>query len=330
MSSDAPVTDKSANVKTPKGKTPKVKHPKTANPNREILGTLKRALKGDEEQRKAALVQLETLVSRGDTTAMRVLASTLSKTQKPEEQARAFTLYKTAGDAGDADALFAIALAHRDGRFGQAQDLEKVEKFMKLSADAGHPKAQLIALKKLMPGKGGVGDVGAAWKLYKSGYSKHASSHAMMGAQLESGKHLAQDFERAASLYARGAERGDAAAAFKLYRLYSHPKRKVGTPALAMDALRKAVELGHEEASSTLDQLLESRKRELEADTPAAYEAAARDGDSAAKLWLGRAYAAGSHGVMRDIDRATYWLQSAAEDGLAEARAELDELVSQR
>lgn len=139
----------------------------------------------------------------------------------------------------------------------------------------------------------------------------------------------AGDYLRAAMLWRRLAEQGDADAQYNLGILHYHGQGVSHNPAAAVDWYRQAARQGHPAAQYNLG-VAYARGIGLEQDWRAAmrwWQQAAAQGHAQAQYNLGFLYATGL-GVERDPARAAAWWQQAAQQGDAAAQYNLGVLYA--
>lgn len=199
---------------------------------------------------------------------------------------------RTAAEAGDTAAQYALALRHHQGQ-GVTQDFATAARWLAQAANAGHAPAQNLLGRYYFEGLGGPRDP--------------AMGRRLLGLAARAGDpgHIHD--------YARAIEAGDGTED-------GAPPDPVG----AAPVYEAAAGQGHVEAAVSLGVLLQEG-RGVAQDLPRAlalYEAAARAGSARAVNNLGLMYVRGQ-GVEQDYERAAALFTAAAEAGLAQAYTNL-------
>jgi uncharacterized protein len=233
-----------------------------------------------------------------------------------------------AADAGSSEAQHRLGVIFAEGLSGTPRNDKRAAELFEKAAKAGHHRAQVNLGLLYLRGQGVPRDLvqARAWlEKGAAGDDPQALYTLARAMELSEGNAVA-DPVRAADLYRRAAEKGNALAALRYGLALSDGIGVKADPAAAQRWLLQAQESGVPEAALALAdmtaRLPPSRdKAEREKVVQLAvswYESAARAGVPSAQFKLANAYFAGA-GVARDPAQALSWYLRAAKQGLPEA-----------
>ncbi len=190
---------------------------------------------------------------------------------KEKDYARAYKEWKTAADAGQAEAQFDLGVLYAQG-FGVQRDLTEATKWYRKAANQGNAEAEFALGQMYSRGWGVPNDTADAMRWFQMANSVD-SEGPPTGWAAVSGYGVEKDSKQAAKWYRMAADKGHAEAQFNLARLYA-----------AGDGVKK----DEEQAARWVS-------------------ASATQGFAPAMTELGERYAEG-RGVTQDDKRAYFWL----------------------
>jgi len=268
---------------------------------------------------KQALTWYLKASERGNSRALFKLGQMLSVPQDELAQ----NCYRQAAEKGVVEAQVMVA-ASVAAATPDAADQGQAFAWYQKAAESGLPSAQYIVGTYFESGKAGPADLQQAIAWYrKAARQGFAPAQTQLGLMYLRGDGVPKDNKQAFSWIARAAEQGDAEACHQLGLMYERGVGVAVDPLLAESNYLKAAEHGDVRAQLRLAALCAVDRATLAADW---YERAAANGNSQAKLQLGRIFAHGT-GVEADLEKALALLLAAAEDGEPEAWLELARLL---
>jgi len=242
-----------------------------------------------------------------------------------------------AADAGSSEGAHRLGLVFAEALAGVPRNDRRAAELFEKAANAGHLRAEINIGILYMRGQGVSRDLvqARAW-LEKAAASDNPEALYALGRAMETGEGNAlADPLRAADLYRRAAEKGNALAALRYGLALMDGVGAKRDAAAAQRWLIQAQESGVPEAALAL--------ADMSARTPPSrdkaanekilrlavswYEVAARAGVPSAQFKLANAYLAGA-GVERDAAKAQNWYLRAAQQGLPEAQHALGTMLT--
>lgn len=220
----------------------------------------------------------------------------------------AFKLYETSAKQGNVDAQFNLALCYEEGK-GTEIDLKEAIKWYEKAAEQGDANAQ-FNLCSLYFNKDDMESIlkGLDWLV-------RAARKGM-----EEAGNLLRDFM---AEIIKLAELGDAEAQFLLGRSFQNGDGVIMNQDEAFKWYKLSAEQDYDKALNNLACIyLECENYE---EAKECFERAAKQNCALAQFNLGTMYNNGNT-IERDITKAIYWLEKAAEQGLEEAKEVLDKI----
>jgi uncharacterized protein len=241
-----------------------------------------------------------------------------------------------AADAGSVEASHRLGLIFAEGKAGIPRNDQRAAELFEKAANAGHLRAEINLGILYLRGQGVTRDLvkARAW-LEKAAANDDPDALYALGRAMETSEGSAlADSVRAADLYRRAAEKGNALAALRYGLALSDGLGVKRDPAAALRWLIQAQENGVPEAALALgdmaaripasrDKATNSKVLQLAVGW---YEVAAQAGVPSAQFKLANAYLAGA-GVERDPSQVRSWYLRAAQQGLPEAQHALGILL---
>jgi TPR repeat protein len=234
-----------------------------------------------------------------------------------------------AADAGSSEGAHRLALVYAQGLAGTPRNDSRAVELFEKAAAAGHVRAQINLGILYLRGQGMPADLiqARAWLEKAAAGGDPQALYTLGRALSESAGQAVADPVRAADLYRRAAEKGNALAGLRYGLALSEGNGVKRDPVAAQRWLMQAQENGIPEAALALG--------DLAARTPASrdkatnekivqsalswYQGAANAGVPSAQFKLANAYFAGV-GVPRDPAQALLWYGRAAQQGLPQAQ----------
>lgn len=199
-----------------------------------------------QAERAAHAAGLQTAADAGDVDALVALAGCYANGDGvAQDPARAVALYTRAADAGSADGAYKLGWCYDTG-FGVAPDVARALALYTRAGDAGCAPALFNAAVCLYNGEGAPQDRARAAALYaRAADLGHTKAMKNLAVCYSKGTGVPQDDARAVALWQRAADAGDAGAMFDLALCYS---RGTGVPQDAQRAIvlyQAAADLGN-------------------------------------------------------------------------------------
>jgi uncharacterized protein len=234
-----------------------------------------------------------------------------------------------AADAGSSEGAHRLALVYAQGLAGTPRDEKRAVELFEKAAVAGHVRAQINLGILYMRGQGMPADLiqARAW-LEKAAASGDPQALYTLGRALsESAGQAVADPVRAADLYRRAAEKGNALAGLRYGLALSEGNGVKRDPVAAQRWLIQAQEGGIPEAALAMGDLAartpatrdKAANEKIVQSALSWYQGAANAGVPSAQFKLANAYFAGV-GVPRDPAQALSWYTRAAQQGLPQAQ----------
>jgi len=245
-------------------------------------------------------------------------------TRIPKSDTEAVEWYRLAAEQGHAGAQFNLGSIYADGRGVQENDTEAV-KWYRLAAEQGHARAQFSLGRMYANGEGVPENDAEAVKWYRLAAEQgDASAQFNLGLMYANGEGVPENDTEAAKWYRLAAEQGDAFVQFRLGLMYANGEGVPENDAEAVKWYRLAAEQGDASAQFNLGLKYDIGAGVPENDTEAAkwYHLAAEQGHAGAQFSLGVMYANGERAPGDDTE-AVKWYRLAAEQGHAHAQFNL-------
>jgi len=234
-----------------------------------------------------------------------------------------------AAEAGSSEGAHRLALVYAQGLAGTPRDEKRAVELFEKAAAAGHVRAQINLGILYMRGQGVPADLvqARAW-LEKAAVGGDPQALYTLGRALsESAGQAVADPVRAADLYRRAAEKGNALAGLRYGLALSEGNGVKRDPAAAQRWLMQAQESGIPEAALALGDMAartpatrdKATNEKIVQSALSWYQGAANAGVPSAQFKLANAYFAGV-GVPRDPAQALLWYNRAAQQGLPQAQ----------
>jgi uncharacterized protein len=234
-----------------------------------------------------------------------------------------------AADAGSSEGAHRLALVYAQGLAGTPRDEKRAVELFEKAAAAGHVRAQINLGILYMRGQGVPADLiqARAW-LEKAAASGDPQALYTLGRALsESAGQAVADPVRAADLYRRAAEKGNALAGLRYGLALSEGNGVKRDPVAAQRWLIQAQESGIPEAALAMGDMAartpatrdKATNEKIVQSALSWYQGAANAGVPSAQFKLANAYFAGV-GVPRDPAQALLWYSRAAQQGLPQAQ----------
>jgi TPR repeat protein len=234
-----------------------------------------------------------------------------------------------AAEAGSSEGAHRLALVYAQGLAGTPRDEKRAVELFEKAAAAGHVRAQINLGILYMRGQGVPADLiqARAW-LEKAAASGDPQALYTLGRALsESAGQAAADPVRAADLYRRAAEKGNALAGLRYGLALSEGNGVKRDPVAAQRWLMQAQESGIPEAALAMGDMAartpatrdKATNEKIVQSALSWYQGAANAGVPSAQFKLANAYFAGV-GVPRDPAQAVLWYSRAAQQGLPQAQ----------
>ena len=234
-----------------------------------------------------------------------------------------------AAEAGSSEGAHRLALVYAQGLAGTPRDEKRAVELFEKAAAAGHVRAQINLGILYMRGQGVPADLiqARAW-LEKAAASGDPQALYTLGRALsESAGQAVADPVRAADLYRRAAEKGNALAGLRYGLALSEGSGVKRDPVAAQRWLMQAQESGIPEAALALGDMAartpatrdKATNEKIVQSALSWYQGAANAGVPSAQFKLANAYFAGV-GVPRDPAQALLWYNRAAQQGLPQAQ----------
>jgi uncharacterized protein len=234
-----------------------------------------------------------------------------------------------AAEAGSSEGAHRLALVYAQGLAGTPRDEKRAVELFEKAAAAGHVRAQINLGILYMRGQGVPADLvqARAW-LEKAAASGDPQALYTLGRALsESAGQAVADPVRAADLYRRAAEKGNALAGLRYGLALSEGNGVKRDPVAAQRWLIQAQESGIPEAALAMGDMAartpatrdKATNEKIVQSALSWYQGAANAGVPSAQFKLANAYFAGV-GVPRDPAQALLWYNRAAQQGLPQAQ----------
>ena len=234
-----------------------------------------------------------------------------------------------AAEAGSSEGAHRLALVYAQGLAGTPRDEKRAVELFEKAAAAGHVRAQINLGILYMRGQGVPADLvqARAW-LEKAAASGDPQALYTLGRALsESAGQAIADPVRAADLYRRAAEKGNALAGLRYGLALSEGNGVKRDPVAAQRWLIQAQESGIPEAALAMGDMAartpatrdKATNEKIVQSALSWYQGAANAGVPSAQFKLANAYFAGV-GVPRDPAQALLWYNRAAQQGLPQAQ----------
>ena len=234
-----------------------------------------------------------------------------------------------AAEAGSSEGAHRLALVYAQGLAGTPRDEKRAAELFEKAAAAGHVRAQINLGILYMRGQGVPADLvqARAW-LEKAAASGDPQALYTLGRALsESAGQAVADPVRAADLYRRAAEKGNALAGLRYGLALSEGNGVKRDPVAAQRWLIQAQESGIPEAALAMGDMAartpatrdKATNEKIVQSALSWYQGAANAGVPSAQFKLANAYFAGV-GVPRDPAQALLWYNRAAQQGLPQAQ----------
>ena len=234
-----------------------------------------------------------------------------------------------AAEAGSSEGAHRLALVYAQGLAGTPRDEKRAVELFEKAAAAGHVRAQINLGILYMRGQGVPADLiqARAW-LEKAAASGDPQALYTLGRALsESAGQAVADPVRAADLYRRAAEKGNALAGLRYGLALSEGNGVKRDPVAAQRWLIQAQESGIPEAALAMGDLAartpatrdKATNEKIVQSALSWYQGAANAGVPSAQFKLANAYFAGV-GVPRDPAQALLWYNRAAQQALPQAQ----------
>jgi uncharacterized protein len=231
--------------------------------------------------------------------------------------------------AGSSEGAHRLALVYAQGLAGTPRDEKRAVELFGKAAAAGHVRAQINLGILYMRGQGVPADLvqARAW-LEKAAASGDPQALYTLGRALsESAGQAVADPVRAADLYRRAAEKGNALAGLRYGLALSEGNGVKRDPVAAQRWLIQAQESGIPEAALAMGDMAartpatrdKATNEKIVQSALSWYQGAANAGVPSAQFKLANAYFAGV-GVPRDPAQALLWYNRAAQQGLPQAQ----------
>ncbi|MGZ5904296.1 MAG: tetratricopeptide repeat protein [Reyranella sp.] len=234
-----------------------------------------------------------------------------------------------AAEAGSSEGAHRLALVYAQGLAGTPRDEKRAIELFGKAAAAGHVRAQINLGILYMRGQGVPADLiqARAW-LEKAAVSGDPQALYTLGRALsESAGQAVADPVRAADLYRRAAEKGNALAGLRYGLALSEGNGVKRDPVAAQRWLIQAQESGIPEAALAMGDMAartpatrdKATNEKIVQSALSWYQGAANAGVPSAQFKLANAYFAGV-GLPRDPAQALLWYSRAAQQGLPQAQ----------
>jgi TPR repeat protein len=234
-----------------------------------------------------------------------------------------------AAEAGSSEGAHRLALVYAQGLAGTPRDEKRAVELFEKAAAAGHVRAQINLGILYMRGQGVPADLvqARAW-LEKAAVGGDPQALYTLGRALsESAGQAVADPVRAADLYRRAAEKGNALAGLRYGLALSEGNGVKRDPVAAQRWLIQAQESGIPEAALAMGDMAartpatrdKATNEKIVQSALSWYQGAANAGVPSAQFKLANAYFAGV-GVPRDPAQALLWYNRAAQQGLPQAQ----------
>jgi TPR repeat protein len=240
----------------------------------------------------------------------------------------AMTALQHAAEAGSSEANHRLGLVFAEGQAGTARNDQRAAGYFEKAANAGHRRAQINLAILYLRGQGVPHDLvqARAWLEKAAAADDPVALYTLGRAMEEHDDSAAADSVRAADLYRRAAEKGNALAALRYGLAFVDGIGVKRDRNAAQTWLLRAKDAGVPEAALALGDLAArtpaSRDKEANARIVERavqwYEVAANAGVPSAQFKLANAYFAGA-GIARDPAQALAWYSRASQQGLPEA-----------
>ena len=234
-----------------------------------------------------------------------------------------------AAEAGSSEGAHRLALVYAQGLAGTPRDEKRAVELFEKAAAAGHVRAQINLGILYMRGQGVPADLiqARAWLEKAAAGGDPQALYTLGRALSESAGQAVADPVRAADLYRRAAEKGNALAGLRYGLALSEGSGVKRDPVAAQRWLMQAQESGIPEAALALGDMAartpatrdKATNEKIVQSALSWYQGAANAGVPSAQFKLANAYFAGV-GVPRDPAQALLWYNRAAQQGLPQAQ----------
>jgi TPR repeat protein/predicted Ser/Thr protein kinase len=237
----------------------------------------------------------------------------------PADEASARTWYLRSAEAGNADAMFALA------RFLQKREPTEALRWFRSASEAGAPIAQRTFALRLLEGFAGQKDESEAVRLLRlASEGGDLRAKTQLGLCLSTGRGVPADPLQARRLLREAAEAHDLAGMYRLAHALQSGLGGERDRAGALRWFRQAAEGGHARAMADLAMSLTHKEASAEelAEALKWNRGAADAGELDAMRNLGLMHKRG-HGVPQDFAAAARWFRKGAEAGSAHSMRSL-------
>ena len=234
-----------------------------------------------------------------------------------------------AAEAGSSEGAHRLALVYAQGLAGTPRDEKRAAELFEKAAAAGHVRSQINLGILYMRGQGVPADLiqARAWLEKAAAGGDPQALYTLGRALSDSAGQAVADPVRAADLYRRAAEKGNALAGLRYGLALSEGNGVKRDPAAAQRWLMQAQESGIPEAALALGDMAartpatrdKATNEKIVQSALSWYQGAANAGVPSAQFKLANAYFAGV-GVPRDPAQALLWYNRAAQQGLPQAQ----------
>lgn len=242
---------------------------------------------------------------------------------------KAASWYLKAIESGHTTAYARLGFIYERG-LGVRKDLNKAVRLYRLAAEQGNPHGQSRLGHLYLRGNGVKKDTARALKLFQQSVStrKHGRGYAMLGYMSEKGIEVDQDYQKAAALYDKAAERGNAYGMARLAWMYAKGRGVDKDSDKAWQLSEQAAHYNNAFGLSVMGYLYEKgegafRDYEMAHDL---YSQGAAQNSGFAMFRLANMYHKGI-GVTDDRDEAIKWYRRSAEFGNDKAGKRLNKLL---
>jgi len=231
----------------------------------------------------------------------------------------AFSLFRTAADAGSVDAVYELGIAYFEGR-GADIDYANALKWWSAGAEAGEARSQYGLGYLYQQGQGVAQDTARAEQWYEAAAKRgHPKAKVALGRLAMAG----DDSSTALQHFEAAAELGEAEALYLIGRMYEKGMGVESDMDTAMEYFLKAADAGDSKAQFRLaNSMLENDSEAIEAAVAWLNKAAEQD-HAQAQAMLGKI-----HEDENDRETAMSWYMRAALNGNESARERLERRVT--
>ncbi|MGH7561482.1 MAG: serine/threonine-protein kinase [Gemmatimonadales bacterium] len=192
---------------------------------------------------------------KGNTNSQRLLASLYDRSQVPDHAQEAARWYRTAGDAGDVEAMHRYAEMLQAGKGVTANPADATTWFRK-AAEQGHVQSMVTLGQRYEAGLGIRKDETQAYFWYRRAADpprENIVAQAKLGEFFSRGRGVGKDEAEAVRWWLKAAERGEVTSQYGLGMAYLRGRGVQRSDSTGYEWLAKAAAQGHVEAKKEVD-----------------------------------------------------------------------------